>query len=130
MDDSILQAPLSIVIGNPSLSECLNIHDIEHKTIIQYLVDKFHGAEGVCFPFSTRYSTNAEIANCANHLLPYAYADNIKIDEAGAHRRVIDCLNPINREKIGRIGLGFSPNLFEKLIATPLLYIGKDLVSL
>ena len=130
MDDSILQAPLSIVIGNPSLSECLNIHNFENKAIIQYLVEEFHGAEGVCFPFSTRYSANAAIANCANHLLPYAYADNIKIDEAGAHRRVIDCLSQDNQEKIGRIELGFSPNLFEKLIATPLLYIDKDLVSL
>ena len=112
------------------MSECLHIHNFENKAIIQYFVDEFHDAEGVCFPLSTRYSTNAEIANCANHLIPYAYADNIKIDEAGVHRRVIDCLTAIKREKIGRIALGFTPNLFKKLIEAPLLYIDKDLVCI
>ena len=112
------------------MSECVDRHDLENKIITQYLVDEFHGVEGVCFPLSTRYATNAEIANSANHLLPYASADNIKIDEAGAHRRVIDCLTPINREKIDRIRieLGFSPNLLKKLIEAPLLYIDRDLV--
>ena len=83
------------MIGNPSLSECLDIHEVENKPIIRYFVDEFHAAEGVCFPLSTRYSTNAEIVNCANHLLPYAYTDNIKIAKEGADRRVIDCLTPI-----------------------------------
>ena len=112
------------------MSECVDRHDLENKIITQYLVDEFHGVEGVCFPLSTRYSTNAAIANCANHLIPYAYVDNIKIDEAGAHRRVIDCLSPINRENIDRIriGLGFSPSLFEKLISAAMVYIDKDLV--
>ena len=68
--------------------------------------------------------------NCANHLLPYAYVDNIKIDEVGAHRRVIDCLSQDNQEKIGRVGLGFSPNLFKKLIAAPMVYIDKDFVHI
>ena len=118
------------MIGNPSLSDCLSIHEVENKTTIQYFVEEFHGTEGVCFPLSTRYATNAEIANCVNHLLPYPYIENIKIDETGAHRRVIGCLDSINREKIGRIGFGFSSNLFKKLIEAPLLYIDKDLVCL
>ena len=118
------------MIGNPSLSECVGRHEFENKPITQYFVDEFHGAEGVCFPLRTLYATNAEIANCTNHLLPYAYIDNINIDEAGAHRRIIDCLSPINREKIGRIELGFKPILFDKLIEAPLLYIDKDLVYL
>ena len=116
------------MIENPSLSECVGKHDLENKTITQYFVDEFHGVEGVCFPLSTRYSTNAEIANCANNLLPYAYIENIKIDETVAHKRVIDCLSQDNREKVGRVG--FSPNLFKKIIATPLLYIDEDLVCL
>ena len=56
--------------------------------------------------------------------LPYAYVDNIKIDGTEAHRRVIcviDCLTPINQEKIVRIELGFSPNLFKKLITAPMV---------
>ena len=92
------------------------------------MVKEFPGAEGVCFPLRTRYSTNAEIANCANNLLPYAYADNIKIDEGGADKRIIDCLSPANQEKIEKIGIGFSRNLFKKLIAAPMVYIDKDLV--
>ena len=117
------------MIGNPSLSECVGRHDLENKTIIQYLVDEFYSAEGVCFPLSTRYSTNADIANYANHLLPYAHVDNIKIAKEGADKRVIDYLTQINQEKIGREGFGFSPHLFKKLIAAPLIYIDKDLVS-
>ena len=113
------------MIGNPSLSECVGRHDFENKPITKYFVDEFHGAEGVCFPLRTRYATNAEIANCANHLLPYPYNENIKIDEAGANRRIIDCLSSVNQEKIGRIGFGFSRNLFEKLIAVPMVYIDK-----
>ena len=118
------------MIGNPSLSECVGRHEFENKPITQYFVDEFHDAEGVCFPLRTCYATNAEIANCTNHLLPYAYVDNINIDEAGAHRRIIDCLSPINRENIDRIriGLGFSPSLFEKLISAAMVYIDKDLV--
>ena len=112
------------------MSECVDRHDLENKIITQYLVDEFYGVEGVCFPLSTRYATNAEIANSANHLIPYAYVDNIKIDEAGAHRRVIDCLSQDNHERIGRVGLGLSPNLFNKLIAAPLLCIDKDLVCI
>ena len=124
----ILQAPRTILFGNPSQSECLSLYESENKKPIQYMAEEFHGAEGVCFPLLTRYSTNAEIANCANNLLPYAYADNIKINEAGAHRRVIDCLSPANQEKIEKIGIGFSRNLFKKLIAAPMVYIDKDLV--
>ena len=116
------------MIGNPSLSESVGKHDLENKTITQYFVDEFHGVEGVCFPLSTRYSTNAEIANCANNLLPYAYIENIKIDETVAHKRVIDCLSQDNQEKIGRVGLGFSQNLFKKLISAAMVYIDKDLV--
>ena len=118
------------MIENPSLSECVGSHELENKKFIQYFVDEFHGAEGVWFPLSTLYATNAEIANCANHLLPYAYVDNIKIDEVGAHRRVIDCLSQDNQEKIGRVGLGFSPKLFKKLIAAPMVYIDKDFVHI
>ena len=110
------------------MSECVDKHDLENKSGVQYLVEEFHGAEGVCFPLSTRYSANAAIANCANHLIPYAYVDNIKIDEAGAHRRVIDCLSQDNQEKIGRVGLGCSPNLFKKLISAAMVYVDKDLV--
>ena len=116
------------MIGNPSLSECVDRHDLENKSGVQYLVEEFHDAESVCFPLSTRYSTNAEIANCANHLIPYTYVDNIKIAKEGAGKQVIDCLSRYNREKIGGVGLGFSANLFEKLIAAPLLYIDNDLV--
>ena len=118
------------MIGNSSLSDCLDIHDIENKPVIRYFVEEFHDAESVCFPLSTRYATNAEIANCANHLLPYPYNENIKIDEAGANRRIIDCLSPVNQEKIEKIGFGFSRNLFKKLIAVPMLYIDKDLVRI
>ena len=117
------------MIGNPSLSDCLDIHDIENKPLIRYFVEEFHDAESVCFPLSTRYSTNAAIANCANHLIPYTYVDNIKIAKEGADEQVIDCLSRYNREKIGGVGLGFSANLFEKLIAAPLLYIDNDLVA-
>ena len=65
--------------------------------------------------------------------LPYAYVDNIKIDGTEAHRRVIcviDCLTPINQEKIVRIELGFSLNLFKKLITAPMVYIDKDFVHI
>ena len=63
-------------------------------------------------------------------MLKYEYADDVKIADDGAHKRVIDCLGTINREKIEKIGLEFSPNLFEKLIEQALLYIDKDLVCL
>ena len=112
------------------MSECVDRRDLENKLITQYFVDEFHGAEGVCFPLTTRYSTNAAIANCANHLIPYAYIDNIKIAKEGADRRVIDCLSQNNQEKIDRVGFGFSQNLFKKLIAVPMVYIDKDLVRI
>ena len=111
------------------MSECLGRHEFENRAEIQYPVAEFHNIESVCFPLRTRYETNAEIAKCANDLIPYPYIDGIKIAENCAQRRVIDCLNPINQEKFERIKIGFSPNLLKQIIARPLVYIDKDMVE-
>ena len=111
------------------MSECLGRHEFENRAEIQYPVAEFHNIESVCFPLRTRYETNAEIAKCANDLIPYPYIDGIKIAENCAQRRVIDCLNPINQEKFERIQIGFSPNLLKQIIARPLVYIDKDMVE-
>ena len=112
------------------MAESVDRHELENKTFIKYSVEEFNDEEDICFPLRTRYSTNSEIFNCSNRVLKYEYADDVKIADDGAHKRVIDCLGIINREKIEKIGLGFSPNLFEKLIERPLLYIDRDLVCL
>ena len=46
------------------------------------------------------------------------------------NKRGVDCLHRISQENLVRNELGFSPNLFKKLIGAPLVYIDKDLVSL
>ena len=122
------QAPRTILIGDPSLSECVGKHELENKTITQCFVDEFHSDESVCFPLQTRYATNSEIFKCANRLIKYEYANDVKLAEDGANKRVNDCLGPINQEKFARIGLGFGSKLFDKLIARPLVYIDTDLV--
>ena len=111
------------------MSECLGRHEFENRAEIQYPVAEFHNVESVCFPLSTRYETNAEIARCANQAVPYSYIDNIRIADAGAHKRVIDCLDQNHQEKFDRIQLGFPPNLFKQIIERPLVYIDKDMVE-
>ena len=124
----ILQAPRTILIVNPCLSEVVGKHEFENRAEIQYPLVEFQNVESISFPLRTRYETNAEIAKCANQVASYPYVDSIKIVNHCAQKRVIDCLNTINQEKFER-QLGFPPNLLRQIIACPLVYIDKDLVA-
>ena len=82
----------------------------------------------MCLPLRTCYEANSDIFKCANDFLPCDNSDNIKIAEDCENKRVINYLHRINQENIVKNEIGFLPNLFEKLIAAPIVYIDKDLV--
>ena len=109
------------------MSECIGKHELEAKTIIKYFVDEFRGNESVCLPLRTCYETNTDIFKSINELFP---CDNLKIAEECENKRVVDYLHRIKQENLVKNELGFSPNLFKKLIAVPLVYTDKDLVRL
>ena len=110
------------------MSECIGKHELEAKTIIKYFVDEFRGNESVCLPLRTCYETNLDIFKCATDFFPCD--DNLKIAEGCKNKRVVDYLHQISQENLVANEIGFSPNLFEKLIAAPMVYIDKDLVRL
>ena len=98
--------------------------------MIEKYVDEFHGTEGVCFPLRTRYSTNAEIAECADRVLNSKSIDELKLAENVKNKRLIDLFESLgssksDRHKIAR-ELNFSDDLLEELITNPLLFIDRD----
>ena len=103
---------------------------MEAKTIIKYFVDEFRGDESVYFPLKTCYETNSDIFKFVNDFFPCDDNDNIKMAEDCENKRGVDCLHLISQENLVENDLGFSPNLFKKLITAPMVYIDKDLVSL
>ena len=116
------------MIGNPSFSESVSKRSREDDKIIARFVTEFRNIESVCFPLQTRYATNDQIFNCANFVLKYEYADNVKLAESGANKRLANCLTPFN--EASKLTSSLPQELLKELIARPLVYIDKDMVRL
>ena len=116
------------MIGNPSFSESVSKRSREDDKIIARFVTEFRNIESVCFPLQTRYATNDQIFNCANSVFKYEYADNVKLAESGANKRLAICLTPFN--EASKLTSSLPQELLKELIARPLVYIDKDMVRL